>query len=123
MSAALLSQAGSEVNVFILEQGALVLWNYSYNRLRIVGFADAYDAMTCSRTYRVALDEKEALTEIHCCSGTQFDPDIVRIFSFFLSPNDYLRQEYGMSPFLCPDLYEFQNCYQCSLQAFEEFHR
>jgi len=44
---------------------------------RIVGFADAYDAMTTSRTYRGALNEKEALNEIHSCSGTQFDPDIV----------------------------------------------
>lgn len=48
---------------------------------RIVGFADAYDAMTTSRTYRSALDEKKALTEILQCAGTQFDPAIVQLFT------------------------------------------
>ncbi len=48
---------------------------------RIVGFADAYDAMTTSRTYRSALDEKRALEEIQRCAGTQFDPDIVQLFT------------------------------------------
>jgi len=48
---------------------------------RIVGFADAYDAMTTSRTYRSALDEKRASKEILQCSGTQFDPDIVQLFT------------------------------------------
>lgn len=47
---------------------------------RIIGFADAYDAMTSDRTYRNALSKKEALIEIKRCSGTQFDPDIVRAF-------------------------------------------
>ena len=48
---------------------------------RIVGFADAYDAMTTSRTYRNALDEPNALEEIQQCAGTQFDPDIVQLFT------------------------------------------
>lgn len=48
---------------------------------RIVGFADAYDAMTTSRTYRSALDEKKALKEILQCAGAQFDPDIVHLFT------------------------------------------
>ena len=47
---------------------------------RIVGFADAYDAMTTSRTYRSALDEKKALQEILQCAGTQFDPTIAGVF-------------------------------------------
>lgn len=47
---------------------------------RIVGFADAYDAMTCGRTYQCALTAQEALAEIHACEGAQFDPEIVRLF-------------------------------------------
>ena len=45
------------------------------------GFADAYDAMTCGRTYQHALSAQEALAEIYACQGTQFDPDIVRLFT------------------------------------------
>ena len=48
---------------------------------RIIAFADAYDAMTCGRTYHSALTSQEALAEIHACEGTQFDPDIVRLFA------------------------------------------
>ena len=48
---------------------------------RIIAFADAYDAMTCGRTYQDALSPQEALAEIHACEGTQFDPAIVRLFT------------------------------------------
>lgn len=47
---------------------------------RIIAFADAYDAMTCGRTYQNALSTQEALVEIFACEGTQFDPDIVQLF-------------------------------------------
>ena len=48
---------------------------------RIIGFADAYDAMTCGRTYQRALTAEEALAEIHACQGGQFDPEIVQLFA------------------------------------------
>jgi len=48
---------------------------------RIIAVADAYDAMTSDRTYRKGLSVEEAINEIKKCSGTQFDPYIVRIFS------------------------------------------
>ena len=48
---------------------------------RIVGFADAYDAMTCGRSYQRALTLQEAYAEIHACKGAQFDPEIVRLFT------------------------------------------
>jgi len=48
---------------------------------RIIAFADAYDAMTCGRTYQSALTTQEALAEIQACEGKQFDPDIVRLFA------------------------------------------
>jgi HD-GYP domain-containing protein (c-di-GMP phosphodiesterase class II) len=33
--------------------------------------------MTTDRPYRKALSEADALTELHRCSGTQFDPAVV----------------------------------------------
>ena len=47
---------------------------------RIIGIADAYDAMTCDRTYRKGLSVEEAVEEIMKCANTQFDADIARIF-------------------------------------------
>ncbi|MEI8199478.1 MAG: HD domain-containing phosphohydrolase [Eubacteriales bacterium] len=47
---------------------------------RIIAIADAFDAMTRKRTYSPALSEEAAVTEIEKCAGTQFDPEIVRIF-------------------------------------------
>ena len=42
--------------------------------------ADAFDAMTSDRPYRRALSREEALAEVERCAGTQFDPEIVRVF-------------------------------------------
>jgi len=47
---------------------------------RIIALADTYDAMTSERSYRNALSEEEALAEIRKNIGTQFDPEIARIF-------------------------------------------
>jgi len=47
---------------------------------RIIGIADAYDAMTTAKPYREALDNDQAAAEIAEFSGTQFDPAIARIF-------------------------------------------
>jgi len=48
---------------------------------RIIALADSYDAMISERPYRNALSEEQALLEIRKNSGTQFDPEIVRIFT------------------------------------------
>lgn len=48
---------------------------------RILSVADAYDAMTSDRPYRKALKPMEAFKEIQDCSGTQFDPKVVKAFS------------------------------------------
>jgi diguanylate cyclase (GGDEF)-like protein len=47
---------------------------------RILAVVDAYDAMTQSRVYRKAITHEEALAEIMKNAGTQFDPQIARIF-------------------------------------------
>ena len=48
---------------------------------RIIFLADSFDAMTSVRSYRkTPLSTSEALEEIKRCSGTQFDPEVVKAF-------------------------------------------
>jgi HD-GYP domain-containing protein (c-di-GMP phosphodiesterase class II) len=44
---------------------------------RIVGCADAFDAMASDRPYRSALPLAAIVEELRRCSGTQFDPQVV----------------------------------------------
>ena len=46
---------------------------------RIIGIADAFDAMTANRIYRKQLDINVVIDELKRCSGTQFDPQLVEI--------------------------------------------
>lgn len=46
---------------------------------RIIGIADAFDAMTANRVYRKKLDFGHVLEELEKGSGTQFDPGLVNI--------------------------------------------
>lgn len=47
---------------------------------RILAVADSYDAMVCDRPYRTGRTPAEALKEVERCSGSQFDPEVVRQF-------------------------------------------
>jgi diguanylate cyclase (GGDEF)-like protein/PAS domain S-box-containing protein len=47
---------------------------------RIIAIVDAYDAMTQDRPYRKAKSHEEALLEIHTYAGTQFDPNLAKLF-------------------------------------------
>ncbi len=47
---------------------------------RIIGVADAFDAMTTTRSYRKERRAEDAVEELKRCSGTQFDPVIVGAF-------------------------------------------
>lgn len=46
---------------------------------RIIGVADAFDAMTQNRVYRKHLDMDFVVSELQRCKGTQFDPEIADI--------------------------------------------
>ncbi|MGL6107070.1 HD domain-containing phosphohydrolase [Romboutsia sp.] len=47
---------------------------------RIVAVIDAYDVMTNDRVYKKAMTKEEAIFELKRCSGSQFDPEIVKVF-------------------------------------------
>ena len=47
---------------------------------RVLTVADSFDAMTSHRPYQTMKTHAEAFDELAKCSGSQFDPDIVRIF-------------------------------------------
>ncbi len=46
----------------------------------IVAVADAFDAMTSARSYRMALSQQYALGELRKHSGAQFHPEVVDVF-------------------------------------------
>ena len=47
---------------------------------RLLGVADAFDAMTSVRSYRPALSVEQALVELQRCAGSQFDPELAGTF-------------------------------------------
>jgi len=47
---------------------------------KIISVADAYEAMTASRPYHTPRSKESAIEELLRCSGTQFEPEIVRVF-------------------------------------------
>jgi len=47
---------------------------------RVLGVADAFDAMTSNRPYRPALAPDAAIAELERCAGAQFDPEVVEVF-------------------------------------------
>lgn len=47
---------------------------------KIIGIADAYDAMSSNRVYRKRFSDEKILEEIEKCKGTQFDPDVADAF-------------------------------------------
>lgn len=47
---------------------------------RILAVTDAFEAMISDRPYRGPLKFKQAIAELERCSGSQFDPNMVRIF-------------------------------------------
>lgn len=48
---------------------------------RILAVADTFDAMSSNRAYRSSRDRSEVLDEIRRGGGTQFDPELARVFA------------------------------------------
>ncbi len=44
---------------------------------RILSVADTFDAITSTRSYRVAMTQEYAFAELRRWAGTQFDPKVV----------------------------------------------
>ncbi len=55
---------------------------------RIIAVVDAYDAMTEDRVYRKAMTYEAAIEEIVKCAGTQFDPEVAKIFVEVISDKE-----------------------------------
>ncbi|MCM3669764.1 HD-GYP domain-containing protein [Mesobacillus maritimus] len=64
---------------------------------RIVSIADAFDAMTSSRSYRSALPVDEAYKRIIEGKGTQFDPGLVELFQKVYPQWVKFHEEYDWS--------------------------
>ncbi|MFE5586968.1 HD-GYP domain-containing protein [Kitasatospora sp. NPDC056531] len=56
---------------------------------RIISVADAFDSMTSTRSYRRGRPVAEAVAELERCSGSQFDPVMVRALIDALAAHDW----------------------------------
>lgn len=57
---------------------------------RIISIIDAYDAMTSGRPYRKGISKEEAMKEILDNAGTQFDPNLAKLFVGLMETNEKL---------------------------------
>ncbi len=62
---------------------------------RILAIADAFDAMTSDRPYRKALTLDVATTELHDNAGSQFDPELVLVFSQAIEEGTFFRSRFA----------------------------
>jgi putative nucleotidyltransferase with HDIG domain len=71
---------------------------------RLFAVSDTLDAMTSDRPYRKALSLEAAREEILRCSGTQFDPNVAKLFlsiarNEWLEIRERINAQYSHSPF------------------------
>ncbi|MBN2705928.1 MAG: response regulator [Deltaproteobacteria bacterium] len=83
---------------------------------RIIAVADAFDAMTSQRPYRLPLSLDEALAELRNGAGRQFDPELVAVFlkhkeeiELMLSNRPLSVQPSGGKNYSCPAAPSAQN--------------
>lgn len=60
---------------------------------RIIGIADAFDAMTANRVYRHKLDFNIVIEELKNGKGTQFDPILVDIMLYLIETGEISEEE------------------------------
>ncbi len=58
---------------------------------RIISAVDSHDVMVHNRPYHQAMPEEDAIAELRRCAGTQFDPNIVEIFTNLLEKEELPR--------------------------------
>lgn len=56
---------------------------------RIMAITDSFDAMISDRPYHKAMSLEDAVQELQRCSGTQFDPKLVKVFI------EAIKEKYG----------------------------
>lgn len=54
---------------------------------RVLNVVDSFDAMTSDRPYNKSKTHETAIEELNKCSGTQFDPEIVKVFIEVIKEN------------------------------------
>lgn len=59
---------------------------------RIILVADTADAMMSTRPYRKGLDLQTTIDELKRCSGTQFDPKLVKLFINIIQKSDKIKK-------------------------------
>ena len=72
--------------------GETTLGNRQQLEARILAVADTFDAITSTRSYRVAMTQDYAFAELRRCAGTQFDPKVVESLIRVL---DHRGERYG----------------------------
>ncbi len=62
---------------------------------RIISAVDSHDVMVHNRPYHQAMPEEDAIKELRRCAGTQFDPNIVEVFTKLLEEEEIpkIREE------------------------------
>ena len=55
---------------------------------RIISTVDSHDVMVHDRPYHRAMPEEDAIKELRRCAGTQFDPNIIEVFTRLLEEEE-----------------------------------
>lgn len=68
----------------------------------IISVADAFDAITSERSYKMSKSIKEGIEELNACKGTQFNPLVVDVFSKAYYNNKevilHIHNDIGINP-------------------------
>ncbi|HEX9058603.1 MAG TPA: HD domain-containing phosphohydrolase [Clostridia bacterium] len=62
---------------------------------RIIGIADSFDAMVSDRPYRKGMPIEDAFREIEKCSGSQFDPNVAKVFINAMRNKMFIKYNYN----------------------------